>query len=114
MTIAYDIHFLKDIKLIIVRLVMRTFKISQGNALDVLNALFVLPDSCWNLMDTAPKDRWVLLSLQAAHKNVVIATWYKPWSCWVETIPEDPENEDRYGIGSQVPNGWQELPEPKR
>ncbi|NNM74770.1 hypothetical protein HJG44_20625 [Enterovirga sp. DB1703] len=47
-------------------------------------------------------------------RHHVIAHWFEPWTCWL--IGDDPrypeEEEERFGIGQNVPTHWRPLPAP--
>ncbi len=67
----------------------------------------------WRDIGSAPKDGRLIL-LWCPNSGYEIARWYGPWECWIlkgET-PSDPENEERYGIGSKVPTHWMNLHTP--
>jgi hypothetical protein len=67
----------------------------------------------WQPIETAPKDgTFILIYLGDPWNKVEMARWYDTWNNWqTDILPDYPEREEVYGIGSCVPTHWMPLPE---
>lgn len=65
-------------------------------------------------MRNAPRNgKPVLLWLREPWSRPEKARWYAPWETWITgDAPDDPDNDDYYGIGTDVPSHWAEINPP--
>lgn len=69
------------------------------------------PLGLWEPAQSAPRDgSEVLLWLGAPYSRKTLARWYEPWGVWIEgNLPR--ADDERHGIGSQVPTHWLRTPD---